>query len=343
MKIKDMCKLLVSGKQPLITVFGDYCLDKYMYIDADRDEMSVETGLTAFQVVRRKSYAGAAGTIVNNLRALGAQVYCVGILGDDGDGFELERCLKKTGAETRYMVLTDERSTCTYEKPIRCERGNETEINRLDIRNFTRTPMPLQERLLENLEGAIAASDAVIICDQFAEEDLAAVTAHIRKELGRIAEMHKGVIFYADSRRFADRFRNCIIKCNEKELAGIFGISHEAVDTETALNYAGQLYERNRKPVYVTLGERGSIVYDGYPHRLPAFRVDGPIDVVGAGDAFNAAAVFALAKGAGYGEAALVGNAASSIVLRQLRTTGVAKLAEVTALLEAYAGGRESI
>ena len=343
MNIKDLRKLLISGKQPSITVFGDYCLDKYMYIDAERDELSVETGLTAFQVVRRKFYAGAAGTIVNNLRALGAQVFCVGILGDDGDGFELERCLKRTGAETRYMVLTDERSTCTYEKPIRCESGNETEINRLDIRNFTRTPMPLQESLLENLRKAAAVSDAVIICDQYAEEDLAAVTVHIRNELASIAEMYKGVIFYADSRRFADRFRNCIIKCNEKELAGIFGISHEAVDIETALEYAGQLYERNRKPVYVTLGERGSIVYDGNTHKLPAFRVDGPIDVVGAGDAFNAAAVFALAKGAGFGEAALVGNAASSIVVRQLRTTGTAKLAEVAALLEAYTESCKSI
>ena len=30
-----------------ITVFGDYCLDKYLYIDPVRDEVSVETGLTA--------------------------------------------------------------------------------------------------------------------------------------------------------------------------------------------------------------------------------------------------------------------------------------------------------
>ncbi|MGE5678141.1 MAG: PfkB family carbohydrate kinase, partial [Pseudomonadota bacterium] len=194
-----------------------------------------------------------------------------------------------------------------------------------------------------NLREATAASDAVIICDQFVEEDLAVVTAHIRDELCSIAETHKEVIFYADSRRFADRFRNSIIKCNEKELARIFGISHEAIDTETALSYAGQLYERNRRPVYVTLGERGSIVYDGYPHKLPVFRVDGPTDVVGAGDAFNAAAVFSLAKGAGCGEAALVGNAASSIVVRQLRTTGIAKLPEIVALLEEYAGSCEGI
>ena len=94
MSIKAISKKLKNGKQPVITVFGDFCLDKYLYIDASRDELSEETGLTAFQVVQKKLYAGAAGTITNNLRTLGVKVYCVGILGDDGEGYELERCLK---------------------------------------------------------------------------------------------------------------------------------------------------------------------------------------------------------------------------------------------------------
>lgn len=334
MKSKVIDKIFKNRKQPVITVFGDFCLDKYLYIDGSRDELSVETGLTAFQVVQKKLYAGAAGTIVNNLRELGAEVYCVGILGDDGDGYELERCLKNVGAQTQFMVHTDCRCTCTYEKPIQCQNGSEVEINRLDIKNFTKTPMQLQEKLIENLERAVSLSDAVIICDQFEEEDHAVVTAHVRNALGVMAEKHDDVIFYVDSRKYVDKFRNCIIKCNQKELAGIFGVGPETVDADTALEYASCLYKRNGRPVYVTLGEEGSIVYDGRLHKLPAFHVEGPLDIVGAGDAFNAAAVFALTKGAGFGEAAMVGNAASSIVIKQLRVTGTAKLSDIITVID---------
>ena len=67
-----LIRLLGSGNTPAITVFGDFCLDKYLYIDAARDELSVETDLVAYQVTHQKMYAGAGGTITNNLRALGA-------------------------------------------------------------------------------------------------------------------------------------------------------------------------------------------------------------------------------------------------------------------------------
>mgnify|MGYP000090288315 CR=1 FL=1 len=94
----------------------------------------------AYQDNPPEDVRGAGGTITNNLRALGAQVYCVGILGDDGEGMELKRRLEAVGADTRYMVQTDQRQTCTYIKPMRRENGRETELNRLDIRNFTKKP-----------------------------------------------------------------------------------------------------------------------------------------------------------------------------------------------------------
>jgi sugar/nucleoside kinase (ribokinase family) len=93
---------------------------------------------------------------------------------------------------------------------------------------------------------------------------------------------------------------------------------------------------KNGKPVYVTLGEYGIVVFDGHPHKVPAFPAEGPLDVVGAGDAYNAAAVFALAKGAGFEEAALAGNAAASIVIKQIRVTGTAKLSDILTVLGAY-------
>ncbi len=54
-----------------VGVLGDLFLDRYLDIDAGLTEPSLETGLDAYQVTRVRSYPGAAGTIINNLAALG--------------------------------------------------------------------------------------------------------------------------------------------------------------------------------------------------------------------------------------------------------------------------------
>lgn len=230
-----LIRLLGSGNTPAITVFGDFCLDKYLYIDAARDELSVETDLVAYQVTHQKMYAGAGGTITNNLRALGAQVYCVGILGDDGEGMELKRRLGgRGGGHPATWSKRTSRQTCTYIKPMRRENGRETELNRLDIRNFTKTPRFLEDALLENLGKALAHSQAVIICDQFMEEDMAAVTGYVRDAIGKLAEAYPEKQWYADSRGHIHQFHNVIVKCNHQEIAAIFGEPAENMDYERA-------------------------------------------------------------------------------------------------------------
>ena len=50
MNIQTVTDILTEANRPKIVVAGDFCLDKYIYVDAERDEPSVETGLTAYQV-----------------------------------------------------------------------------------------------------------------------------------------------------------------------------------------------------------------------------------------------------------------------------------------------------
>jgi bifunctional ADP-heptose synthase (sugar kinase/adenylyltransferase) len=61
--------------------------------------------------------------------------------------------------------------------------------------------------------------------------------------------------------------------------------------------------------------------------------VRGEIDVVGAGDAVNASLVAALAAGGTLAEALELANAAASIVIHQLGTTGTASPAAIRSLL----------
>src|SRR6266404_2099972 len=79
-----------------VAVVGDFCLDRYLEIDPARQEISIETGLAVHNVVRVRAQPGGAGTILNNLVALGiGTIYPVGFAGEDGEGFELRRALRE--------------------------------------------------------------------------------------------------------------------------------------------------------------------------------------------------------------------------------------------------------
>src|SRR3954471_13249139 len=103
-----------------VGVVGDFCLDRYLEIDPGRQEVSIETGLPVHNVVNVRSQPGGAGTILNNLVALGiGDIYPVGFSGEDGEGFELRRALReRRGVHLDHFLMTPERRTFTYCKPI---------------------------------------------------------------------------------------------------------------------------------------------------------------------------------------------------------------------------------
>ena len=72
------------------------------------------------------------------------------------------------------------------------------------------------------------------------------------------------------------------------------------------------------------------IVYFGEEvEKVPAFKVEGEIDICGAGDATNAGIVLGLTLGLSKAEAALLGCCVSSITIQQIGTTGTASVSQV--------------
>src|SRR5712691_5171648 len=87
-------QILATIPQRTIGVLGDLFLDRYLDLDATLTEPSIETGLDAYQVTRVRSYPGAAGTVINNLAALGVgTIVPIAVIGDDGEGYELRQTL----------------------------------------------------------------------------------------------------------------------------------------------------------------------------------------------------------------------------------------------------------
>ncbi len=320
-----------------IAIAGDFCLDRYLEIDPARSEVSLETGLPVHNVVNVRSQPGGAGTILNNLAALGiSAIFPVGFACEDGEGYELCRALAaRPGVRMQHFIQTSERHTFTYCKPLVMEPGKTPrELNRLDQKNWTPTSTAATGRLIAALQSLSGEVNALILLGQVDEPETGVLTSGLLLSVARIAEAHPQLTILADSRRGLNNFPPVVFKMNAMELAALTGLS-----TSSGLNEivaaASALARRNQRLVFVTLAERGIIGASpaGETGHVPALPRRGEIDVVGAGDAVTANLTASLAARATLLEALELANAAASLVIHQLGTTGTATVADLRNLL----------
>ena len=329
-----------------IAVLGDFCLDRYLEIDPVRQEVSIETGLPVHNVVRVRAQPGGAGTVLNNLAALGiGAIFPIGFTGVDGEGFELRVALQKLpGVRLEHLMETPHRRTFTYCKPLLVTAGHPpVELNRLDSKNWDSTPSAIEQSLIRSLLEVSQKIDALVVLEQVDLPDTGVVTQAVRMALKAVAERSgEGragleLPILADSRRGLRGYPPCIFKMNAAELACLTGAATTELTLKEIRAAALQLAATNRRTVFVTLAERGILgaTPSGQVEHIPALPKRGEIDVVGAGDAVSANLAAGLAAGASLREALELANAAASVVLHKLGTTGTANPAEIRACLGA--------
>jgi rfaE bifunctional protein kinase chain/domain len=320
-----------------IAIVGDFFLDKYLDVEPDWAEFSIETGKTAHQVASIRRCPGAAGTVTCNLAALGTgTLHALGFTGDDGEGFDLRKGLHKLGCTTDHLHTVEDRMTPTYLKPRdRSKAGLESEHERYDTKNRQRTSGETVARLIESLDELLPHVDAVIILDQVEEANCGVVTSEFLEAVAERAPKFPNVIFWGDSRLRVQDFRNVTIKPNQFEA---MGVENPPPGYEINLDELAEAAKKLRAKVgggiFATRGENGIFVsMDEEPVLVPGVPVEGPTDPTGAGDSATAGAVLSLAAGASPAEAALVANLVASITVTKLATTGTADPKELPARL----------
>lgn len=308
-----------------IAVVGDFSCDRYLEIDPAKTETSIETGLPVHNVTNVRAQPGAAGTVLNNLVALGVgEIWPVGFCGCDGEGFELFRALENLpGVRIKYFFESEEQRTFTYCKPLVMEPGERPrELNRLDSKNWHPTPPELQSQLANAVRILASQVDAMIVLDQVDEPETGVVTQDL---LEAVDEIRGETLVIGDSRRGLKNWPPIIYKMNAAELAQL---TDSAADPKTA---AADLALKNGQPVIITQAEKGITAAgpDGEVVHSASLPVRGEIDIVGAGDAVMANLATALAAKGDLAEAIDLANIAASVVIHKLGTTGTATVKEL--------------
>lgn len=330
MDVERLQDLLAAFSRLRVLVLGDFFLDKYLELERTLSEVSLETGLEAYQVTATRPAPGAAGTVVANLCALGVQVAVLGVIGDTGEGYELQRAFHSLGVDLTHLLVRSDLLTPTYTKPMMREPdGSVHELQRLDIKNRRPLPRDAEEELLRRLQMAVPQANVVLISEYVQERNCGAITDRVRQEVARLGTQRPGTVFIADSRTRIGEYRGVALKINRSETLRAFQLAEDAALAVIG-KAAAQRARQNSRPVFVTLGEDGILACDrtGWEH-VPTVRAEGPIDPVGAGDSVIAGIACALAVGASKAEAALLGNLAAAVTVRKIGTTGTASPEEI--------------
>ncbi len=198
-------------------VVGDVCLDRWCRYDPRLGEPSRETGIPRTAVTSTEVTPGAAGTVANNLSALGVgRVSVLGVIGQDGHGFELRRALRQRRIDSDLLVESPDVQTFTYTKLINTQTGREDQP-RIDFVNAANLPEPAVRAVLDRLQTVFDLFDIVIVCDQAESGCGGVINQAVRELLHELAPVYPDKIILVDSRTHIGEFRSVIAKPNHIE------------------------------------------------------------------------------------------------------------------------------
>ena len=335
MKKNRLNEILSKLPDLRVIVYGDYFLDNYLTLDRDLSEISLETGIEAYQVIETRKYPGVAGVVTSNLRALGVNVLALGLLGDDGNGYDLRKKLVDNSVDVRALIEVPGYATPTYNKPMMREPdGQEHELNRMDVKPRTPLASKLEDILIDRLNSLITEADGMLVVDQAQGKNFGVVTDRVREVIHRLAMANPHKTIVVDSRNFLGLFTSVILKANLSEAIRGSGIKRMPNESSAACaeRCGHALFTRTNRPIIITLGSEGIYLLEDINRVgiiIPAIPEKGPVDIVGAGDSVNASVGVALCAGATLEEAGFLGNMVASIVIQQIGVTGTASPQQV--------------
>src|SRR5437764_1915281 len=140
-------------------VIGDAILDSYLEGTATR--LCSEGPVPVVQKTAEQHVPGGAANTAANLRALGAQVAVLGVVGRDAPGALLRSAFREQGIDDRWLV-DDERAATPHKVRILADGQY---VVRFDEGDRRRCSAEGQTRLLTNLEGAFRWCDLVVVSD----------------------------------------------------------------------------------------------------------------------------------------------------------------------------------
>jgi len=242
----------LQGRSPRLLVIGDLMIDHYLWGSCER--ISPEAPVQVVNVERETSVLGGAGNVINNLRALGAKVDVISIVGGCEISDELKILLNNIKVDTQYLITQKDRITSKKSRII----ASQQQVVRYDRESTDEISSESQKEILDTFKSIITNYDSVLLSDY----GKGVLTFELTQLLISVAnESNKKVLVDPKGLDYSKYKGAYLLTPNKKEAseATQIDIKDEASLTQAITQLKTQC---NLAISLITLSEQGVAIYD---------------------------------------------------------------------------------
>ncbi|QOR00283.1 D-glycero-beta-D-manno-heptose-7-phosphate kinase [Campylobacter lari] len=292
----------LSSKKPKILVVGDFMVDHYIWCDCTR--ISPEAPVMVMKSQKEDKRLGGAGNVYANLKSLGAEVFALGLVGDDESGRFLKENLNAK------LLVEKDRKTPLKSRVL----SHSQQVLRLDDENDFDTK--LEDEIIQEYKKIAKDYDAIVLSD-YAKGIL---TSKVTKALIEHANTLNLPILIDPKGNDFSKYQNAtLLTPNKKEAIQALGVE-KINNLEKALKKLKD--DLNLAYSIITLSEEGIALFDEKLHIIPAKALE-VYDVTGAGDSVIAMLAYALALKVDIVKACELANDAAAVVVAKVGSVSV--------------------
>ena len=149
----------LHNKSPKLLVIGDLMIDQYLWGTCKR--ISPEAPVQIVNVDHEDILLGGAGNVVNNLKALGAKVDVVSVVGNCTISDELKVLLADIEVNTKYLFTEKNRITSKKSRII----ASQQQVVRYDRESTAEIDIKSQELIINTFKKIVSDYDVVLLSD----------------------------------------------------------------------------------------------------------------------------------------------------------------------------------
>ena len=310
-KLKDAIKNLAQAK---ILVVGDLALDEMIYGDTER--ISREAPVLILRHTHTNYILGGASNAAHNVSTInGGKVTVVGVIGDDYQANDLKQAFIDANINCDNLIVDKARKTITKTRISgACSQSVTQQIVRVDRQTDAPISKQTEDKIIDTITKLIPEHDAVILSDY----NIGTLSDKVISTVVKQAKKYNKIVV-VDAQKQLDRYKGVTTMTPNLPDAQ----KHVGFYIKDKADYmlAGNILIKETDIPFVlfTCGSEGMVVItkDGKYNHIPVFNKSKVFDVTGAGDTVTAIYTLALATGAEPVYAAIIGNIAAGIVIKQ--------------------------
>jgi D-beta-D-heptose 7-phosphate kinase/D-beta-D-heptose 1-phosphate adenosyltransferase len=299
--------LNLQGKSPKILVIGDLMIDHYLWGSCDR--ISPEAPVQVVSVDSESMVLGGAGNVINNLKALGAQVDVISVIGGCKISDELKTLLDNIEVNTKYLITQKNRITSKKSRII----ASQQQVVRYDRESSDKISTESQDKILTTFKKIINNYDNILLSDY----GKGVLTSELTQSLISTANVNNKKVLIDPKGLDYSKYKGAyLLTPNKKEASEATNIN---IEDDKSLDQAiTQLKtECDLAVSLITLSEQGVAIYDDTLRVHPTVARE-VFDVTGAGDTVLASLGFALACEYNIDDAVKFANLAAGVVVGKI-------------------------